>query len=378
MSMMKWFLIGVGGTVVAAGAVFAQDYEKIDGALIYDYDPATKIGDDVFGTIICDFENDAPGRNSHGGPVCMEYANGTIVAFHTNASDHNLDGWSEYAVSKDHGKTWDKYNKFQYSYATYQRDPKRPAWVEEGLVTQDGTAVLFVTHFVTHFKIGGPRIKSGIMRSYDHGSTWTDFEPMDGSFVGYPAAVAVEGDANYVLFDAVSGPHVLYASRDNGRSWRKISALPLDDDLWYGALCVMRDGSLLAGAYDSQDEDHFYYCISQDKGRSWSEQKRSPVDKKVRDPELAYIGGRYYLHGRSGSYGEGTDRFVLYQSSDGMNWGSGIIISSDANNGDGYSHNCIINQYDDDVPNELMVEYSIRYAGADTNEHVFFIKPDTK
>ena len=62
----------------------------------------------------------------------------------------------------------------------------------------------------------------------------------------------------------------------------------------------------------------------------------------------------------------------------------------------GYSHNCIINQYNDDIPNELMVQYSIIYEGAkveeimtwdkslrgtpghemDTNEYVFFIKPE--
>ena len=220
------------------------------------------------------------------------------------------------------------------------------------------------------------------MRSYDHGSTWTDYESIDGSFVGYPCAVAVEGSTNYVLFDEAGGGrlHVLYASTDDGRSWRKLSALPLDPDVWYGAMCLMEDGRLLAGAYHSKDENHFYYCISKDKGRTWSPQKRAYVDKKIRDPELAYLGGCYYLHGRAGHSGEDKHRFVLYQSSDGENWSGGIIISSDANSGDGYSHNCIINQYDDAVPNELMVEYSIRYSGAgrDTNEYVFFIKPDTK
>ena len=36
----------------------------IDGAVIYDHDTATNLGDDVFGNVICDFEKDAPGRNS--------------------------------------------------------------------------------------------------------------------------------------------------------------------------------------------------------------------------------------------------------------------------------------------------------------------------
>jgi hypothetical protein len=118
MSFAERLVTGLGAVVLIAGAVGGQDYERIDGALVYDYDPQTKLGDDVYGTIICDFENHSPGRNSHGGPVCMEYANGDLVAFHTNASGHNLDGWSEYARSKDGGKTWNMYNKFKYSYDT--------------------------------------------------------------------------------------------------------------------------------------------------------------------------------------------------------------------------------------------------------------------
>ena len=160
-------------------------------------------------------------------------------------------------------------------------------------------------------------------------------------------------------------------------------------------MCVMEDGRLLAGAYNEKDEHHFYYCISTDQGQTWGEQERAYVDKMIRDPELAYLSGKYYLHGRSGQLGEGSNRFVLYQSNDGIEWQSGIIVSGDTLHPDGYSHNCIINQYNDDIPNELMVQYSIIYDGAkveeimaweesargspghemDTNEYVFFIKP---
>ena len=72
---------------------------------------------------------------------------GRIVAFNTNTSDHNLDGWSEHAESRDGGKTWKMYNRFPYSFEAYSRDPKRPAWIEAGLVTSRGTVVVFVTHF---------------------------------------------------------------------------------------------------------------------------------------------------------------------------------------------------------------------------------------
>lgn len=344
--------------------------QPLAGAVIYDHDPETKLGDDVFGDVICNMEKDAPGRCSHGGPVCMQYPDGSIVAFHTNASDHNLDGWSEFAVSKDGAKTWQKYNMFAYSHEAYQKDPKRPAWVEEGLVTKNGTGVLFVTHFDD-----GKRVRSIVMRSHDNGSTWDDPEPVDRDFVGYPTSTAVSGKTNYVLFDSVAGPHVLYVSQDDGKTWQKRSTLTLDAAAWYGALCIMADGRLLAGAYVTSDENHLYYCISEDEGRTWSEQGRAHVDKKVRDPELACLAGKYYLHGRSGHGGPDAHRFVLYQSDDGIHWKSGVIVSGDREGPDGYSHNCIIHRRDSDTPAELMIEYSIQYSGRDTNEYVFFIKP---
>lgn len=345
----------------------------IVGAVVYDHDPETNLGEAVFGDVICNMEKDAPGRCSHGGPVCMQYADGRLVAFHTNASDHNLDGWSEYAVSSDGGKTWQKNIKFDYSYEAYQKNSNRPAWVEEGLVTKSGTVVLFVTHFDD-----GRRVKSVVVRSEDNGATWTDAQPVDREFVGYPTAVAVMDDTNYVLFDSIAGPHVLYASTDNGKTWQKRSTLTLDPAAWYGALCVMGDGRLLAGAYVTADENHLYYCISEDRGQTWSEQKRAYVDKKIRDPELAFLAGRYYLHGRSGHHGEGAHRFVLYQSEDGIHWNPGLVVSGQTEGPDGYSHNCIIHRHDPNTPDELMVEYSIQYEGRDTNEYVFFIRPETK
>ena len=138
------FLLGCSLVALAQNRVSEGEttqYESIDGAVIYDYEPSTQLGDDIFGTVIADLENDAPGRCSHGGPVCMEYANGNIVAFYANTSDHNLDGWSEYAVSKDRGSTWDKYNKLPYSFEAYARDQQNTVWVQEGLVTEKGTVV---------------------------------------------------------------------------------------------------------------------------------------------------------------------------------------------------------------------------------------------
>lgn len=55
-----------------------------------------------------------------------------------------------------------------------------------------------------------------------------------------------------------------------------------------------------------------------------------------------------------------------------------LIASAERGGYDGYSHNCVINKYDPDTPNELMIEYSIRYRGRDTNTYVFFVRPKTE
>jgi hypothetical protein len=189
--------------------------------------------------------------------------------------------------------------------------------------------------------------------------------------------VAVSGDTNFVLFDALNGDHELYVSVDDGKTWNKRSTLPLQKDAWYGAMCVDSRGRLLAGAYVARDENHFYFCISEDGGHTWSKQQTAYLDKKIRDPELAYLDGKYYLHGRSGHAGEGSHRFVIYQSNDGVRWKEGVIVSGDKRGPDGYSHNCIINKYDPDTRDELMIVYSIIYSSPRTSEYVFFLKPAT-
>lgn len=347
----------------------AQGLKSINAPRIVDYDPATELGDPVFGSLIADMENDHAGRCSHGGPVCLQYANGDIAAFYANTSDHNIDGWTEYALSHDGGKTWDRYNPLPYSLDAYQRNPDEPAWVEEGLVTAEGTAILFVTQMKD---LG--RASNSILRSHDDGKTWSKLEPFEDEFVGYPCAVAVSGQTNYVLLDSKAGPHVLYVSTDDGRTWQCRSKLSLDDELWYGTMCLMKDGRILAGAYKTGDEGRFHYCISNDGGHSWEAPQSAVVDQKIRDPELAYFDGKYYLHGRTGSGGEGAHRFVIYQSIDGEDWGPGLIVSSDDRGPDGYSHNCVVRPPDQPDNQKLMVVYSIIYAGKDTNEYVFFLE----
>ena len=104
-------------------------------------------------------------------------------------------------------------------------------------MTRRGTVVLVLTRFENDQRAG-----NGVMRSADHGATWTDYAPLDGDFVGYPCSVAVAGDTNYLLVDSNSskgapGSHVLYASTDDEVTW-KSEHVVIDAEAWYGALCT--------------------------------------------------------------------------------------------------------------------------------------------
>ena len=344
-------------------------------AYMYAYGPYNQTGANIFGTIVCDFEKSDPGRNSHGGPVSLQYPNGDLVAFYTNCSGHNTDGWSEYSVSRDGGRTWNMNNRFAYSYNAYQTDRNYPVCVERGLVTAERDAiVLFISHLVNTGSGGDGRTGSGFMRSTDNGQTWSAYQPLDGNFVGYPVATATEGSTNYVLYDENDfGPHVLYVSTDNGLSWNRRSTLTLENAVWYGTMCFMNDGRLIAGGYKEGDNEHyFFYCISNDHGVTWGPQKKAWLDKRCRNQKIACLGEKYFLCGRSGEEGAYQHQFVMYQSDDGENWDTGIIVNSNTQGSDGYSDVCII---DKGEGAELMVVYSIAYRDdARTNEYVFFVK----
>ena len=112
--------------VIAGAQDMRAPQEHRGCASVYDHNPSTHLGDDVFGTIVADFSKPVDGqmRCSHGGPVCLEYADGTLAAFYANTSSHNTDGWSETALSKDGGKTWDKYHPFAFSKEALREGPE--------------------------------------------------------------------------------------------------------------------------------------------------------------------------------------------------------------------------------------------------------------
>lgn len=374
----------------------AQRVPNMPGVFLIGGSKDSVVGRDVFGQQLVDMsvresETEVLGtRNSHAGPMCLQFPSGKIVAYHGNSNGHvnspNI-GWSEYVVSEDGGRTWSKSKPFEFTYERFESE--QYTYMEEGFVAKDGTVVVIPSHNYDHF----------LLRSDDDGKTWQEpvllndlLQPQHRSCQLHATATSLDGNTQYLLIDTARGgkrgQHAMYSTDDGGRSWSLVgSDLPLHADMGYGALAVMPDGNILAAASDDRNaegQSKFNYAILNAKTQTWSEAKSTPLAKKVRDPELSYFGGRYFLQGRSGDKGDRSvdldlNKFVLYQSDDGINWNEGVFISNDNVYHDGYSYNATIKkafatpENPDGIGPALMIEYSIIYTKPNTSEYCFYV-----
>ena len=125
------------------------------------------------------------------------------------------------------------------------------------------------------------------------------------------------------------GPHTLWVSTDNGRSFRRRSVLPFQDADYYWAAGALDDGQIIVYTYqahhrrdDPTAEQNIPYVISTDGGHSWSNVQTSRFVKGIRNMQLSgKLGEWYFMHGRSGSYQRelvgddpGPGNFVLYSA----------------------------------------------------------------
>ncbi|MBR5010151.1 MAG: exo-alpha-sialidase, partial [Clostridia bacterium] len=98
------------------------------------------------------------------------------------------------------------------------------------------------------------------------------------------------------------------------------------------------DGTLYAFTYDSLDEYHMPRFVSTDFGKTWEDGGSVYLDKMIRNPQLVYTKGGWFLHGRNGDKGDGL---VIYHSDDGFNWDKGEMIITRPGPGVGYYSNNI-------------------------------------
>ncbi len=329
------------------------------------------------------------GRSGHGHSAITECKNNDILAFYANTDanvwdGHSVAGWSEYKRSTDGGNTWSNPIILDYSKTSYESDEIFSALVFGAITAPNGTIVLIILRFKNEkWYLHSPPV---YLLSYDNGHTWSEAKEFDKSAtledIGFTRNHIFEHDGNlFIVFHAgIRGPYPypgrysLWTSNNNGESWKERSELPFSYYNFYGTGAVLDNGDFIAYSYPQigpGDEYNIPYVISQDNGYTWSEVKFTYFAKRIRNPQMsAKIGNYYFLHGRSGQEGKGSQNFVLYTSKDGITWCDGMFLMSRSNtpgSNDAYSANEIIGKYNSCGSKRLLIQSSIAYSGRKVN-----------
>lgn len=338
-------------------------------------------------------DHQATGRSGHGGQAITECVNGDIIAFYSNVSGtvrrgHAVAGWAEYRISEDGGATWSEPYVLEHSKAAWEDPESGPILVEEAMTAPNGTVVAIGRRFTDPKGYKWGSRKPVYFLSYDHGRTWSEpreFDPgAEKWMLARDEGSMLHDGKLFVLFHDrfVPKPHVpkyrLYVSEDNGESFQKRSVLPLSEKQWYGTIGSLPNGDIIVYSYNNDDDGTvLQYVTSSDDGGTWSEVKTTPFAKRLRNPQLSQrVGGLYFMHGRSGSFGPDPRHLVLYSSTDGINWDDGVYLNKgNTDDLDSYSTNEVIGKYDLYTPERLLIQSSIAYdeAGRRVNLHHWFV-----
>ena len=98
------------------------------------------------------------------------------------------------------------------------------------------------------------------------------------------------------------------------------------------------------------------------------------MEKRIRNPVMSEkVGDYYFMHGRSGNWGDMPRSLVLYTSKDGINWDRGRYLNMVQKGGDAYSANGVVGKYDLSNPERLLIQSSITYSGHRVNIHHWWL-----
>jgi len=340
------------------------------------------------------------GRSGHLGHALVEYTDGKILAFYPNCSDdnkgHSAVGWMEYKRSENGGKTWSDPKALAYSKNLFddgQREGsarKFSAFAEKAVLTNKGDIVLFflvcditTSNGWSHFQVPTYII------SADGGYTWSEPANVCNSrgrvydaryYNGEILALHFRND-NEINFLGNKDEHVyeLYVSGDDGRTFKKRSELPFDTiGKSYGTMGMLGSVSIVVYIYNSKAEDTMDYVVSDDSGRTWSDVKIAHFKKRIRNPQMATLNGCYFMHGRSGSFGEKEEKghFVLYSSRDGLAWDDGVYLKMRTAGLGAYSNSIVVDSLNPLKRKRLLIQASHAYEQNKTNVFHWWI--DTK
>ena len=320
-------------------------------------------------------DNEKKGRSGHCGHALALFGGGKIIDFYSNTSakrfsGHSAYGWVEYRISEDYGKSWGEANILEFSKKEFL-DGIHTVSVEKAVACDDGSIVIFcLMNSAAKIPCYEPYDVPKYMISEDGGNSWSEpFDLLDFKGRVYDA-VYKDGEIYVLVFcnDAEEffwgskKEHLyrIYKSDDNGKSFyeHSVVAFPSTLGLAYGNMIFTQKDELIVYAYDSNDEFNMHCMISYDKGKTWSVSKKSFVAKKIRNPQVNILDGQYILHGRAGENEAGTGAFVLYTSSDGINWDEGKILV-EGRPASFYSNNLVVKL--PDGKNSMLVQYSENY-----------------
>lgn len=322
-------------------------------------------------------------RSGHLGHALVQYERGKLLAFYPNCSGdnggHSGVGWMEFKRSEDAGKTWSAPQVLPFTKELFDKHEGRTAMAEKAVVTDKGEIVLFyLICDVSVNPLWQPYWVPLVSRSKDAGKTWSEPKPVSPSRGRVYDAEYQDGEIRALHFanDAIKDwrgnakEHVyeLHVSTDGGDTFKKRSELPfITNRRGYGALGRLADGGLIAYVYNSANENMLDYLISMDGGKTWPKAGTSNVSRKIRNPQFTAFGGKYYLHGRSGAYGEGSGHMILYMSDDGITWDDGVYLRMREAGTGAYSNSIVVDSPEPGGKQRLLIQASHAYEDSRTN-----------
>ena len=328
-------------------------------------------------------DHSAKRRSGHLGHALVQYEPGKLLAFYPNCSGdnggHSGVGWMEYKRSVDGGKTWGDAQVLSFSKKLHEKKMGRSAMAEKAVVTDKGEIVLFyLICDVAENALWQPYWVPLVCKSTDGGQNWSDPRPFGASRGRVYDVEYHDGEIRVLHFanDAIKDwrgnakEHVyeLHVSNDGGDTFSKRSELPfITNQRGYGALGHLADGGLIAYVYNSANESMLDYLISMDGGKTWPKVGTSIVSRKIRNPQFAAFGGKYYLHGRSGAYGEGSGHMILYMSEDGITWDDGVYLRLREAGAGAYSNSIVVDPTEPGGKQRLLIQASHAYEDSRTN-----------
>lgn len=333
------------------------------------------------------------GRSGHMGHALVEYEAGKLLAFYPNCSaederyhGHSGFGWMEYKRSTDGGLTWSEPIIEPNSKALFDQNVGRTFMCEKAVKTDSGRILLFYLNcdVVTNGHIWEPYFEPYYAYSTDQGKSFSEpCQLFDARGRVYDAIVR-DGKI-YVLF--MADPELpglahngsydmqLYVSEDDGESFTLRSKVAFSSTChcFYGTMCFMQNGDLIVYTYEDLDEHNLKYIISHDDGRSWDVNRRAFFEKRLRNPQMAYLNGLYIMHGRGGHPQELYGSLVLYTSPDGICWDAGTYLRYHlpGTGAGAYSNNVTVHL--PDGTERLMIQSSFAYEDHKTNTIMYFV-----